>query len=38
MGLKDFDPKYSIDTSKKSFRVEFYQQSRFCGMVLVHFK
>ncbi|MFA6629538.1 MAG: M99 family carboxypeptidase catalytic domain-containing protein [Sulfuricurvum sp.] len=36
--LKDFDPKYSIDTSKKSFRVEFYQQSRFCGMVLVHFK
>jgi hypothetical protein len=36
--LKDLDPKYSIDTAHKSYRVEFYHKDRFCGMVLVHFK
>jgi hypothetical protein len=36
--LKDFDPQYSIDSSNKSYRIEFYRQNRFCGMVLVHFK
>lgn len=36
--LKDLDSKYSIDTAHKSYRVEFYQENRFCGMVLVHFK
>ncbi|WP_295053007.1 M99 family carboxypeptidase catalytic domain-containing protein [Sulfuricurvum sp.] len=35
--LNDLDSKYSIDTSNKSYRIEFYQQNRFCGMVLVHF-
>ncbi len=36
--LKDLDSKYSIDTAHKSYRIEFYQENRFCGMVLVHFK
>ncbi len=36
--LKELDSKYSIDTSSKSYRIELYQQDRFCGMVLVHFK
>jgi hypothetical protein len=36
--LKDLDSKYSIDNAHKSYRVEFYQEARFCGMVLVHFK
>ena len=36
--LSDLDSKYSIDTTHKSYRVEFYQENRFCGMVLVHFK
>lgn len=36
--LSDLDPKYSIDTAHKSYRIEFYQENRFCGMVLVHFK
>lgn len=38
VGLSDLDSKYSIDTAHKSYRVEFYQKNRFCGMVLVHFK
>lgn len=36
--LKDLDSKYAIDTFQKSYRVEFYRQNCFCGMVLVHFK
>lgn len=36
--LKDLDSKYAIDTFKKSYRIEFYRQNCFCGMVLVHFK
>jgi hypothetical protein len=36
--LKDLDPRYSIDTLQKSYRVEFYRENRFCGMVLAHFK
>jgi hypothetical protein len=36
--LSDLDSKYSIDNSNKSYRVEFYQENHFCGMVLVHFK
>ncbi len=35
---KDLDPKFAVDMSLKSYRIEFYRQSRFCGMVLVHFK
>lgn len=38
VGLSDLDSKYSIDTSNKSYRIEFYRQNHFCGMVLVHFK
>ena len=38
IGLKDLDSKYSVDTTNKSYRIEFYQQNRFCGMILVHFK
>jgi hypothetical protein len=38
VGLSDLDSAYSIDTAHKSYRVEFYQKNRFCGMVLVHFK
>ncbi|AFV98055.1 succinylglutamate desuccinylase/aspartoacylase [Candidatus Sulfuricurvum sp. RIFRC-1] len=36
--LKDLDSKYAIDTFRKSYRIEFYRQNCFCGMVLVHFK
>lgn len=36
--LDDLDSQYSIDTKRKSYRVEFYREDRFCGMVLVHFK
>lgn len=36
--LKDLDSRYSIDTSSKKYRIEFYQRNRFCGMVLAHFK
>lgn len=34
----DLDSKYSVDTAQKSYRIEFYRQNRFCGMVLAHFK
>lgn len=37
VGLKDLDSKYAIDNTNKSYRIEFYQKNRFCGMVLVHF-
>lgn len=37
VALKDLDSKYAVDNSNKSYRIEFYQQNRFCGMVLVHF-
>lgn len=36
--LDDLDSKYSVDTAGKSYRIEFYRQDRFCGMVLAHFK
>jgi hypothetical protein len=36
--LKDLDSKYAVDYSGKSYRIEFYRENRFCGMVLVHFK
>ncbi|MDD2780147.1 M99 family carboxypeptidase catalytic domain-containing protein [Sulfuricurvum sp.] len=36
--LSDIDTKYAIDSHKKSYRIEFYRQNCFCGMVLVHFK
>jgi succinylglutamate desuccinylase len=36
--LKDFDPKYSIDKDAKVYRIEFYRENNFCGMILIHFK
>lgn len=38
IALNDLDFKYSTDTLHKSYRIEFYRQNCFCGMVLVHFK
>jgi len=38
ISLKDLDSKYAIDTFQKSYRIEFYRQNCFCGMVLVHFR
>lgn len=38
VSLKDLDPKFAVDISLKSYRIEFYRQDHFCGMVLVHFK
>lgn len=38
VSIKDLDPKYSLDTNHKIYRVEFYKGNRFCGMVLAHFK
>ncbi|MDD5716290.1 MAG: M99 family carboxypeptidase catalytic domain-containing protein [Sulfuricurvum sp.] len=38
VSLKDFDERYAIDTQNKRYRIEFYRQNRFCGMVLAHFK
>lgn len=35
---KDLDSQYAVDHSEKSYRIEFYQENRFCGMVLAHFK
>ena len=36
--LDDLDSQYSVDTTQKRYRIEFYQENRFCGMVLAHFK
>ena len=36
--LKDLNPKYSVDKSGRKYRVEFYKDSRFCSMSIVHFK
>lgn len=38
VGLNDLDSKYSIDTLQKQYRIEFYRDNRFCGMILAHFK
>ncbi|WP_457748107.1 M99 family carboxypeptidase catalytic domain-containing protein [Sulfurimonas sp.] len=38
IALKDLQPKYSIDKSNKTYRVEFYNNDEFCSMFLVHFK
>jgi hypothetical protein len=38
VSIADLDPKYSIDKDQKNYRIEFYKGSRFCGMILAHFK
>ena len=35
---RSLDKSYSIDNDKKSYRVEFYNQNAFCGMVVVNFR
>ncbi|SFV50094.1 putative periplasmic protein [hydrothermal vent metagenome] len=35
---RDLDKRYSIDRRNRIFRVEFYQDNKFCAMNLVHFK
>ncbi len=37
IGLKDFMPRYSLDNSGSTYRVETYRESRFAGMFLVRF-
>ncbi|MDX1295240.1 MAG: M99 family carboxypeptidase catalytic domain-containing protein [Sulfurimonadaceae bacterium] len=34
----DLNSNFSIDSTKRCFRVELYNQDSFCGMVTVHFK
>ena len=36
--LKNLNKKYSIDKSKKVYRIEFYKNNDFCFMSKVHFK
>jgi hypothetical protein len=38
VNYKSLDKSYSIDSNKKSYRLEFYNQSSFCGMIVVNFK
>ncbi|HEX5623982.1 MAG TPA: M99 family carboxypeptidase catalytic domain-containing protein [Sulfuricurvum sp.] len=38
VSLKDLDPKYSVDKNAKVYRAEFYRDSAFYGMILIHFK
>jgi hypothetical protein len=38
ISYKDLNKKYSVDKSKRIFRVEFYKNNEFCSMVMVHFK
>jgi hypothetical protein len=35
---KDMNRVYSVDKSKKTFRIEFYKKEKFCSMLMVHFK
>jgi hypothetical protein len=34
----DLNSNFSVDSTKRCFRVELYNQNSFCGMVTVHFK
>ena len=36
--LEDMNPNFSLDSTKRCFRVELYDNNSFCGMVTVHFK
>lgn len=36
--LEDMNPNFSLDSTKRCFRVELYEKDSFCGMVTVHFK
>jgi len=36
--LKDLNKRYSVDKDKKSYRVEFYKEDKFCTMLMVQFR
>jgi hypothetical protein len=36
--IGDLNPNFSVDRTKRCFRVELYRDDSFCGMVTVHFK
>jgi len=36
--LQDLDKRYSIDRARKTYRIEFYNQDKFCSMLMVQFK
>lgn len=38
VSLNDFVKRFSLDKSEKIFRIEFYKDKKFCGMILVRFK
>ncbi len=38
ISYKNLNKRYSVDTSGKVFRVEFYKNNEFCSMIMVHFK
>jgi hypothetical protein len=38
VSIGDLNPQFSVDTTKRCYRVELYDQDSFCGMVTVHFK
>ena len=38
ISLSQMNKKYSVDKDHKDFRVEVYNEDKFCSMVMVHFK
>jgi hypothetical protein len=38
IAYKSIDNRFSVDKSKKTFRVEHYKNNKFCSMNMVHFK
>ena len=36
--LKNLNSKFSIDTTKKTYRIEFYKKNKFCSMSTINFK
>ena len=38
INYRSLDKNYSIDTKKKSYRIEFYDENSFCGMIVANFR
>jgi hypothetical protein len=38
INLADMNKNYAVDTTGKNFRVEVYNNDKFCTMLMVHFK
>ncbi len=38
INLNEIDKLFSVDTSHKIYRIEFYKDDKFCSMSMVHFK